>query len=78
MQVSLLNFVNASHRGCYHFMQSVWRKIRSLGLADPVILLSRTAASLDSCTLGEYLLLSTTHVCDGFSIRALRYIVMVQ
>ena len=35
IQASLLNFPNASHRGCYyHYMQSIWRKVQSLGLAD--------------------------------------------
>ena len=35
IQASLLSFPNALHRDCYyHFMQSIWRKVQSLGLAD--------------------------------------------
>ena len=35
IRVSPLNFPNASHRGCYyHYMQSIWCKVQSLGLAN--------------------------------------------
>ena len=35
IQASLLNFPNASHQGCYyHYIQSIWRKVQSLGFAD--------------------------------------------
>ena len=35
IQASSLNFLNTSRQGCYYdFMQSIWRKIQSLGLAE--------------------------------------------
>ena len=35
IQAAELNFPNASHRGCYyHYMQAIWRKVQSLGLAE--------------------------------------------
>ena len=34
IQAVSLNFQQATHRGCYyHFMQALWRKVQSLGLA---------------------------------------------
>ena len=35
IQAVSLNFQQATHRGCYyHFMQALWRKVQSLGLAQ--------------------------------------------
>ena len=35
IQMVSLNFQQATHRGCYyHFMQALWRKVQSLGLAQ--------------------------------------------
>ena len=35
IQATALNFLNASHKGCYyHFKQAIWRKVQSLGLVE--------------------------------------------